>query len=65
MSNKIQAEPSSLICALEGHDFEHGPRCLDCDAVNPDYDPTPQGAEMVTDNDSSSSYPWNQKGQVA
>lgn len=47
--SQTSAEPSSLICELEGHDFEHGPRCLDCDAVNPDYDPTPHGAELVTD----------------
>lgn len=36
------------ICDSEGHEFNFGV-CIDCDATGEDYDPTPHGAELVSD----------------
>jgi hypothetical protein len=43
------------ICDSEGHEFNFGV-CIDCEHVDADYDPTPHGAELVTDWADSPSY---------
>lgn len=43
------------ICESEGHEFSFG-TCIDCGETDEDYDPTPYGAEMVTDWADSLSY---------
>lgn len=42
------------------HEYWYG-ICLLCEQPDPDYDPTPDGPELVTDPDTSPTYPWNQK----
>jgi hypothetical protein len=48
------AEPAP-ICETEGHEYNFG-ICVDCDHTDEDYDPTPQGEELVTDRVDMSSY---------
>jgi hypothetical protein len=48
------------LCDVEGHEF-HLAVCLICEDVDEDYDPTPQGEELVTDHADSSDY----SGRVA
>ena len=45
-------EPS--VCDIDGHEFNFG--LCDCGEVSEDYDPTPYGAELVTDPYYSPSY---------
>jgi hypothetical protein len=49
----VEDEPTT--CEVEGHEFHVGV-CLICEEVDDDYDPTPQGEELVTDHADSSDY---------
>lgn len=42
-------------CEVEGHEFNWGV-CLICEEPDEDYDPTPQGEELVTDRADAPSY---------
>lgn len=58
MTTQLELVPpleDAPICDTEGHEYSFG-ICVDCEHVDEDYDPTPQGEELVTDRADMSSY---------